>query len=94
LTETEWLDCHPEQATQYLSAWETKESREDYRNALLRFTMAQLVGGKKKNGRQLKLDDFLPAYCRRKRKPTKTLDEQAPEIEKMFAEFIIKKPNG
>jgi len=83
------MECHPEQANQYTEAWKTKESRTEYRTALIRMTIAQCLVGKKKNGRPFKLDEFLPDYCKPK-KLTKTLDEQADDIERMFAEFIVK----
>ena len=64
-----------------VTAWENREKRIDFRNALVRLTFASAMGVKK-NGKFVTLNDFLPPYCKPKRK--QQTDE---EIELMFASF-------
>lgn len=81
MTETEWEQLHPDLAAEMVTAWENREKRIDHRNALIRHTFATAMGVKR-NGRPVTVNDFLPAYCKPKRKLQ--TDE---EIELIFASF-------
>lgn len=78
---------HPELARAHVTAWENHHICEDTRAAVLRLTIAQAGGMKRKNGRALTLDDFLPDYCKTKRKP-KPIKEQELYLKAAFAEFV------
>lgn len=60
---------HPAQAEAYATAWRDKETREDVRNGMLRYTIAQSASSKR-----LKVADFLPAHCKPKKQT------ESPEI--------------
>ncbi len=59
--------------------------------ALLRLTIAQGAGMKRRGGGKLTLKDFLPDYCLPPQKEL-TDDEAAALIEAQFAEFIVNTP--
>jgi hypothetical protein len=59
MTEEEWNQSHPEQCTQYVEAWKTKQYRNEQRSAALQHIIA-VSGGVKISGRPPRLTDFLP----------------------------------
>lgn len=65
-----------------MEAWKEREKRQDFRSAAIRHTTALSMGVKRKNGSPLKLEDFLPDYCKPKKKPQ--TDE---DIELMLLSF-------
>lgn len=83
---------HPELAAAHVKSWENQQVREDTRQALLRHIVAMAGGMKRKSGRQLTIDDFLPDHCKAKR-PKKKLEDQESYLKTAFAEFY-KPPNG